>query len=167
MLFLEGRKGSHSDFTAIDLLALRSHDGGRTWSEPQVVSTQGTTAEQISIGNPCPVYDAETGRIWCSFNRDNQLVFVTYSDDDGATWSNPREITSSVRPYYFTRYWTGPGHGVQLKHGARRGRLILPSYHMALESTQGGQVSRFVLRSHMVYSDDHGESWKIGGANQL
>ena len=43
----------------------------------------------------------------------------------------------------------------------------MPSYHMALESSQGGQVSRFVMRSHMVYSDDHGESWKIGGATRL
>ena len=91
VLFLEGRKGSHSDFTAIDLLALRSQDGGRTWDKPHVVSTQGTTAEQISIGNPCPVYDLETGRIWCSFNRatsstSHSPLAIAF---DGASTSQP------------------------------------------------------------------------------
>lgn len=167
VLLLEGRKGSTSDFTAIDLLALRSRDGGRTWSKPHVVWSEGSLDDQISIGNPCPVYDETTGRLWCAFNKDNQLVFVTHSDDDGVTWSPPRDITPSVRPWRFTRYWTGPGHGLQLKHGPHRGRLILPSYHLALESHNSGAVSRFVMRAHSVYSDDQGRTWQIGQPTTL
>jgi sialidase-1 len=162
VLLLEGRKGDHSDFTAIDLIALRSRDGGRTWSKPHVVWSEGSLDDQISIGNPCPVYDEITGRLWCAFNKDNQLVFVTYSDDDGATWSPPRDITPSVRPWNFTRYWTGPGHGLHLKGGPHRGRILFPSYHMALESHNSGAVSRFSMRVHSVYSDDQGKTWQIG-----
>lgn len=162
VLLLEGRKGDRSDFTAIDLIALRSRDGGRTWSKPQVVWSEGSVDDQISIGNPCPVYDEITGRLWCAFNKDNQLVFVTHSDDDGATWSTPRDITPSVRPWNFTRYWTGPGHGLLLKHGPNRGRILFPSYHMALESHNSGAVSRFAMRVHSVYSDDQGKTWQIG-----
>jgi len=167
VLLLEGRKDAQDDFAAIDLLCLRSLDGGRTWSRPQVVHTEGAMAERISIGNPCPVYDAETGRLWCAFTRENQQVYVTHSDDAGATWTRPREITRDVRPFAWTRYWTGPGHGLQLRQGAKKGRLIFPSYHMLLEARDGGHSTAFAMRSHMVYSDDHGQTWKIGGSTQV
>src|SRR5438128_1797187 len=35
ILFLEGRKGSNSDFASSDLVAMRSTDAGQTWSKPQ------------------------------------------------------------------------------------------------------------------------------------
>ena len=37
LAFCEGRKNSRSDTGNIDLLLKRSADGGKTWSEPQVV----------------------------------------------------------------------------------------------------------------------------------
>lgn len=167
ILFLEGRKDAQDDFAAIDLLCLRSFDGGHTWSRPQVVYAEGPVSERISIGNPCPVYDADTGRLWCSFTKDNQQVFVTSSDDAGVTWAQPREITRDVRPISWTRYWTGPGHGLQLRQGPRKGRLIFPSFHMQLETRDGGHATAFAQRSHSVFSDDHGRSWKIGLDTQL
>ena len=167
VLFLEGRKDAQDDFAAIDLLCLRSLDGGHTWSRPQVVYAEGPVSERISIGNPCPVYDADTGRLWCSFTKDNQQVFVTSSDDAGVTWAQPREITREVRPISWTRYWTGPGHGLQLRQGPKKGRLIFPSFHMALEPRDGGHATVFAQYSHMVFSDDHGGTWKIGADARL
>ena len=167
VLFLEGRKDAQDDFAAIDLLCLRSLDGGHTWSRPQVVYAEGPVSERISIGNPCPVYDADTGRLWCSFTKDNQQVFVTSSDNAGVTWAQPREITPAVRPASWMRYWTGPGHGLQLTHGKNRGRLVVPSYHLELESVDGGDTSVIVMRSHMAFSNDHGQTWKIGESTKL
>lgn len=167
VLLVEGRKGINSDFAAIDLLSLRSQDGGRTWSKTQVVWSEGSTEEKISMGNPAPVYDAITGRLWCVFNRENQRVFVTYSDNAGDTWTRAREITPAVRPASWMRYWTGPGHGLQLTQGKNRGRLVVPSYHLELESADGGDTSVIVMRSHMVLSDDHGQTWRIGGSTKL
>lgn len=167
VLFLEGRKDGQDDFAAIDLLCLRSLDGGHTWSRPQVIYAEGPLSERISIGNPCPVYDAENGRLWCSFTKNNQQVFVTSSEDAGATWTKPTEITRDVRPITWTRYWTGPGHGLQLRQGPRKGRLIFPSFHQELEVRDGGHTTAFVERCHSVFSDDHGRTWKIGQSTQL
>ncbi len=167
VIFLEGRKTSPSDFGWIDLIALRSTDGGRSWGRAAVIASEGGAAEKITMGNPCPVFDAETGRLWCLYTRENQQVYALSSGDAGATWSPPREITSAVRPPQWTRYWTGPGHGLQLQHGPKRGRLIFPSYHLELVSTDGGETYLTYMRSHMVYSDDHGQTWRIGASTEL
>jgi sialidase-1 len=132
-----------------------------------VVATEGRIEEQISMGNPAPVYDAIRNRLWCVFTRENQRVFATFSDDAARTWQRPREITSAVRPPQWTRYWTGPGHGLQLRHRSRHGRLVVPSYHLELESPDGGATSVIVMRSHMLLSDDHGDTWRIGGSTRL
>ncbi len=60
LAFCEGRKNSASDTGDIDLLLKRSTDGGKTWSEPQVVWDDGPN----TCGNPCPVVDETTGTIW-------------------------------------------------------------------------------------------------------
>jgi sialidase-1 len=51
LAFCEGRKHSASDTGDVDLLLKRSEDGGRTWSEAQVLWDDGPN----TCGNPCPV----------------------------------------------------------------------------------------------------------------
>lgn len=156
LAFCEGRKTSSRDHGDIDLLVKRSADGGRTWSRQQIVYEEGGTAE-ITIGNPCPVVDGETGTIWLPFCRNNRDVLVTRSTDDGRTWSWPVEITPHVKRPDWGWVATGPGVGIQVEAGPYRGRLVIPCDHGA---TAGG---RPVKRSHVFYSDDHGRSWKLGG----
>ena len=91
----EGRKAGSGDAGDIDLLVKRSVDGGRTW-EPQGLIYEEGGAAKVTIGNPCPVVDQESGTIWLPFCRDNNDVLITYSSDDGRTWAEPREITSDV-----------------------------------------------------------------------
>lgn len=105
---------------------------------------------QGTIGNPCPVLDSQTATVWIGFTRNNQRALVTKSTDVGRTWTTPTETTDTVKPKNWNRYWTGPGHGLQLSGGAKAGRLIFPSYHIVDEG------DRRVMRSHMIYSDDHG-----------
>ena len=56
---------------------------------------------KVWIGNPTPVVDLmdpkHPGRIWLVFTRSNARMFVTSSDDNGATWSERREITPDGR----------------------------------------------------------------------
>ncbi len=151
LAFCEGRKTSRRDHGDIDLVLKRSFDGGRTWQPMQLVHEEGGTAK-ITIGNPAPVVDRSTGTIWLPFCRDNDRVFVTSSTDDGATWSVPREITNDVKRKGWTWYATGPVHGIQL----RSGRLLIPCDH---RTRNQGKVSF----SHVIYSDDHGATWKLGG----
>lgn len=153
LAFCEGRRNSRSDHGDIDLLVKRSEDGGQSWSAQRVVYSE---AGEVTIGNPCPVVDAETGTVWMLFCRDNVDVLVTHSRDDGLTWSDPIDITEDVKKKAWTWYATGPGVGIQLRNGARKGRLLIPCDHRNPEAYDCG--------SHSVYSDDGGGSWRLGGS---
>ncbi|GAF92195.1 unnamed protein product, partial [marine sediment metagenome] len=87
--------------------------------------------------------------------KDTRTVWITKSTDDGATWAEPKEITQDVKDSCWTWYATGPGHGIQLKNGS----MVIPCNH-----TVGKNFNeRHPCHSHIVYSEDHGASWKIGG----
>lgn len=162
LAFAEAR-GARSDSGNIDLVLKRSLDGGRAWSALQVVADRGTD----TIGNPCPVRDRKTGRILLplTFNPGNvteaqmigrkvearRTVYLTWSDDEGQTWVPLKEITDSVRKPHWTWYATGPGNGIQ----TRQGRIVIPSDHYA-EGTAGSV-------SHVIFSDDGGTTWQLGG----
>lgn len=158
----EGRKTSRADHGDVDLVARRSEDGGRTWSALRLVHEQGGDA-LITIGNPCPVVDQDTGVIWLPMTRDNDDVLLASSADSGKTWSEPRRITDSVKQADWTWYATGPGIGIQLTRGPHRGRLIIPCDHRVRQIADRRQSSR----SHVIYSDDHGRSWRIGGVTDF
>ncbi|MCA9069704.1 MAG: exo-alpha-sialidase, partial [Planctomycetaceae bacterium] len=155
LAFCEGRKTNRSDHGDLDLVLRRSLDQGQTWQPMQLVYEEGGT-KKITIGNACPVVDQSNGRIWLPFCRDNDDVLMTYSDDEGQTWSKPEDITSDVKRPGWTWYATGPGVGIQLKHSDHKGRLVIPCDHR--EPMDG----KMVTVSHAIYSDDHGKSWKLG-----
>jgi len=152
LAFCEGRKKSRRDDGDIDLVLKRSTDGGRTWGPLEVVHEEGGDAE-ITIGNPCPVQDRDTGVIWLPFCRNNQRAFVTHSKDDGQTWAPPVEITDVFKAFEFpwTRLATGPVNGIQ----TQAGRLVIP---MWLNTKIKGEY-----RAATAYSDDHGATWHAGG----
>lgn len=169
LAFCEGRKNSRSDSGDIDLVMRRSTDGGATWSRLAVVWSDGAN----TCGNPCPVVDETTGTIWmlmtwndgktgeravkAGYGTNSRRVFVTHSTDDGVTWSQPKNITSEVKDETWSWYATGPGAGIQLERGKHKGRMIIPCDHKSLP--EGGPQT---YHSHILYSDDHGESWHIG-----
>lgn len=154
----EGRKNNRGDRGNIDLVSRRSTDQGKTWEPMQLVHEEGGDAK-IVIGNPCPVVDHETKTVWLPFTRNNLDVFVTHSRDDGRTWSPPREITKDVKLSEWGWYATGPGNGIQLARGPHRGRLVIPCDHRIAAISDKHESAR----SHVIYSDDHGQSWKLGG----
>ncbi len=167
LAFAEARKKSCSDTGDIDIVLRKSTDNGLTWSDLMVVWDDG---ENVS-GNPAPVVDEITGdihllttwnngkdhesRIIDGTSIDSREIFHLVSTDDGETWSAPKNITRSVKKPDWTWYATGPVHGIQLKKGDSRGRLIIPCDHIEAESKK--------YYSHVIYSDDHGTTWKLGG----
>jgi sialidase-1 len=123
----------------------------------------------MTCGNPAPVFDEATGIVWLLFCMNRQdgperlifeglaprTVWVMSSADAGETWSSPLEITRSVKPERWTWYATGPGHGIQLASG----RLLVPCDHaVGVSRTHADPV-----RSHVVFSDDGGQRWQLGG----
>ena len=87
-------------------------------------------------------------------------AFVTSSDDDGKTWARARELADVRRPHWGW-YATGPGNSIQLARGARRGRIVVPANHS--DHTGGGHFSYRSYRAHVLFSDDGGTSWTLGG----
>ncbi len=163
----EGRRDGQGDTGKIDLLVKRSTDGGVTWSDQALIWADGGNV----CGNPAPIVDHETGVVWllCTWNlgsdherdiiagtsQDTRRVFVLCSEDDGLTWSEPREITDEVKLPDWTWYATGPGAGIQLRRGPRAGRLLMACDHIEKESRD--------YYSHVIMSDDHGMTWRRGG----
>jgi sialidase-1 len=168
LAFCEGRKNSSSDTGDIDIVLRRSFDNGKSWDDMRVILDDGID----TVGNPAPVLDRDTGKIWLLITRNlasgpenlivdgkaPRTVWVTYSTDDGETWADLKEITIDVKKPTWTWYATGPCHGIQLKNG----RLVIPCDHVD-GTTHDYSVSAY---SHVIYSDDHGQTWQIGGIGQ-
>lgn len=162
LAFAEGRKNSASDHGDIDIVLKRSTDRGKSWGPIQLVQDEpNNPTARIWIGNPTPIVDrldpAHPGRIWLIFTRNNAQMFVTSSDDQGRSWSARRDITSTAGNPTWSWYAAGPVHGIQLARGANAGRLVAPCDHQIKKSLSWG--------SHLIYSDDHGASWKLGAAD--
>ena len=90
--------------------------------------------------------------------KDNYL-WLSYSDDDGKTWSAPRDITPMVKANWMKFLGVGPGTGTVLRTGPHAGRIIVPTYSTNFVSHLSGSQS-----SRVIYSDDHGETWHMGEA---
>ena len=133
----------------------RSLDGGVTWSPLGLFYSNSTVDAATVIGNAAPVQDSSTGRIWVPFCRNNEEVYISYSDDDGITWSNP-----VYHPELVLDGWKwvglGPPGGIQLSSG----RLLIPSYH-----TNKFKGDGCVSKGHTLISDDHGATWSIGSSS--
>lgn len=172
LAFAERRNGLE-DHSQNDIVLKKSFDQGRSWSTLQVVADFG----QNSLTDPMAV-SLRSGRILLIFAEypagihtrnfagtqiadngydgpRNTRSYLIYSDDDGVSWSAPRDITRSIRPS--DRIAVGhPGIGIQLERGPHRGRVVLPLYHtkkLANEET--------IWTNAVAWSDDEGESWQL------
>lgn len=167
LAFAEGRRHDCGDAGDIDLVLKRSADGGRTWGPLQVINH----GNGDTHGNPAPIVDRRTGRIVLAetYNKGrtdglgcevpcDRTPHLQYSDDDGATWSAPRDLTAAVRPPQWNSWYaTGPLHGIQLTRGRHAGRLV---FGINSESYADNRVT--ANHAALVHSDDGGATWKVG-----
>ncbi|MGA0846631.1 MAG: sialidase family protein, partial [Luteolibacter sp.] len=157
--------GGHDLPGDIDVGASRSTDGGQTWEPMQVAMDMGRGAGD-GVGDPCVFVDRVTGRIWIAAlwshgnrawngsgpglepDQTGQLVLVS-SDDDGKTWSKPRNITKEVKDPAWRLLLDGPGAGITMQDGT----LVFPAQYRAADGKPW---------STLIWSKDRGETWKIG-----
>jgi sialidase-1 len=167
LAFAEGRVRGTSDTGNVDAVLKRSSDDGRTWSPLQTLWDDGDN----TCGNPCVVVDRASGRIVLLLTHNlgkdpekkiiartsvgTRTVWVLTSDDDGLTWSKPMDITPAVKKPDWSWYATGPGAGIQLAK-TKPGRLMTPCDHF-----EDGDRQSY---SHVIFSDDGGTTWSIGGS---
>ncbi len=163
----EGR-ARPNDQAENDIVFKRSLDGGRTWTPLSVLHDDGNH----SLNNPTFVQDQMSGRIFLWYQRipghlkersketatglTGENIYrnlILTSDDDGKTWSAPKDVTMSTkRPERATTIASGPGIGIQLTRGPHRGRLIIPFN----EGPYG------IWQNYAVLSDDGGKTWAFG-----
>ncbi|MGI6074523.1 MAG: sialidase family protein [Fermentimonas sp.] len=168
LAFAEGRVRNCKDEGDINLVLRRSTDNGKTWSDLIMVWDDADN----TCGNPSPVVDLETGTVhllmtWnlgedrigdinAGISKDTRRVYYTRSVDDGLTWETPKEITSQVKDPSWGWYATGPVHGIILTKEPYKGRIVVPCDYIEVGAGRKGY-------SHVIYSDDNGVTWKIGG----
>ncbi|WP_371526292.1 exo-alpha-sialidase [Streptomyces sp. NBC_01283] len=167
LAFAEGRTNDCSDAGDIDIVVKRSDDGGRTWSPLQVVNEGAGDTH----GNPAPIVDRRTGRILlaetyntgrtdggnCAVPCD-RTPHLQYSDDDGRSWSAPRDLSDQILPADWNSWYaTGPVHGLQLTRGRHAGRLV---FTVNTETWNGSRVT--ANHASLIVSDDGGDNWRIG-----
>ncbi|MFF3577980.1 exo-alpha-sialidase [Streptomyces mirabilis] len=170
LAFAEGRVHDCGDAGDIDIVVKRSTDGGRTWGPLQVVNEGAGDTH----GNPAPIVDRETGRIvlaetyntgrtdgrGCDVPCD-RTPHLQYSDDDGLSWSAPRDLSAEILPPNWNSWYaTGPVHGIQLTRGRHAGRLV---FGVNTETWNGSRVT--ANNAALITSDDGGDHWRIGASD--
>ena len=164
LAFAEGRAGG--DHAKNDIILKRSTDRGITWGSIQILDDQGGD----SLNDPMAVEirrgphrgrvvlfymsfpeGCHTNCVKPGYGSDSSRNWMMTSDDRGATWSTPRDVTEIARRP--TSSFAGsPGVGIQLVKGPHADRLVIPY--------RQGPLSR--VRIYMLYSDDGGATWTRG-----
>ena len=94
----------------------------------------------------------------CLFQHRGSHLLMLTSDDDGATWSEPIDITAQVKADWMCFLGTGPGNAIQLTGAEHAGRILVPVYY----SHEAGGTG--YLSCAAIYSDDGGASWTLGAS---
>ena len=163
--FCEGRKENRGDSGLIEILAKKSYDMGKTWSENKIAAGDNVN----TFGNCCPVVDIKSGRIHavCNFNiggvheeeirrgEGSRECFHFFSDDEGDTWSVPRNITRYAKKADWSWHAIGPCHGIQTKSG----RFVFGCNHANLSNATTSE--NYDGYSFSIYSDDNCKTFSI------
>ncbi|MFM2171275.1 MAG: hypothetical protein RI957_1504, partial [Verrucomicrobiota bacterium] len=157
----------------IDIGISRSSDGGQTWGPMIIAIDQGKDPKHgySGVGDPAILCDERTGRLWVAglWSHGNRAwngsgpglkpeetgqLLLASSDDDGATWSKPRNITGDVKQPEWRLLLNGPGAGICLRDGT----LVFAAQYRAANGTphQGKPFST------ILWSKDQGVTWHLG-----
>lgn len=155
-----GDAGAHR----IDLVARRSADGGRTWSDPVTIAEgKGTGGFSNGFGDPALAV-TQKGRIICiscagdkNFWSGQKDVAMIYSDDNGRSWSKPvnitdyhlnNEVDSVKNKLCSSGFFVTSGRGILTADGRV---MFAANYRM-----KDGRIKEYV-----IYSDDEGQTWTL------
>ncbi|HTM98630.1 MAG TPA: exo-alpha-sialidase [Pedobacter sp.] len=148
----------------IDVGMNRSTDGGKSWEPMKVIIDMGEPHENNGVGDPAVLFDPISKKIWVialwskgnrsiagskpglSEDVTGQLVVVS-SDDDGITWSKPKSITAGVKDPEWNLFFNGPGSGIAMADG----KIVFAAQYWDENA---------MPHSTLIYSADHGTTWK-------
>lgn len=142
----------------ISLAMRRSDDGGRSWSAVETLRA----VSEGGVGDASLLVDRRNGRVWCfhaygppgvGFNTGpaSLQVHAITSDNDGQTWSPPRDLTAQLRDPSWRSLFATSGTHIQ----TRRGTYLLP---LVFRDDRGA------VSACTAFSDDAGLSWRRGNS---
>lgn len=159
----EARRGKGGDWDDNDIVMRRSSDDGKTWDEQRAIVASPDYGPG-PISNFSMIADPDQNCVHALFCHNYARVFATRSDDDGASWDEPRDVTESFLPLRSAYDWkviaTGPGHGILLSGG----RMVVPLWLSDGSGTEFG-AGKLGHRPSVVasaWSDDRGATWQAG-----
>lgn len=95
------------------------------------------------------------------------------SEDDGESWREEPMVLSNVmqehidgKMYEIRGGTHGSAHGIQLKYGEHKGRLLCPARTGIGRAATFDDLKRQTYNC-AIYSDDHGETWKTANCVQV
>lgn len=163
-----------SDNDPAESVLCKSTNNGHEWKDyvkaMPIITGEGS-AEKRSSMDAVMLIDKyasspHVGRIWV-FSRDDNSNFVDanqttqyvrfimrYSDDDGATWSEPIDLTDTLlaeAPSNVKIFVPGESAGITLANGT----LVLPIYYTTTASGYNPYAG-------FIYSTDSGSTWHLG-----
>jgi len=127
----------------------RSSDGGKTWGSAITVAKAGYLGGGTTV-------DDQSGDILI-FVEDRQPpapLTVYRSHDDGKTWQAQKTVIE-VDELGNTPSMHMNEHGITLKRGKHRGRLLRPTRFYG----RGGEAEWSKQYTNAIYSDDGGKNW--------
>ena len=185
------RRDSSRDLQGnIDIGLSRSADGGNTWEPMKIILDRGNWGglpqKYNGISDPCILADTNTGTIYvaalwmhgvlddngkwidgiCDTSKEwnhqwrekgsqpgwsekqTAQFLLTKSTDDGIIWSEPINLTTMCKRPEWWLFAPAPGHGIVLNNGV----LVFPTQ---------GRDSLGKSFSNLMYSSNHGKSWKV------
>lgn len=174
----------------IDVGLSISRNGGQTWEPMKVIMDMGEYGglpnNANGIGDPAILFDNRTNTIWVSavwqYDHENKngtgwngkngvwmtsqsgftpertgQIMMVKSTDDGKTWSKPFNVTKQVKDSTWRLIFQGPGSGICMKNGT----LVFAAQYAEYIEDSGNQnnLGKQIM-STIIYSKDHGKTWK-------
>ncbi len=116
--------GQRNDPPKFYLYQVTSDDGGLTWSEPRIIATH----DQAHLCEPGIIRSPDGNQLAVLLRENSRTLnsFVMFSNDEGQTWSEPRQLPGAL---------TGDRHTAQY---GPDGRLFISFRDTCLDSPTSG-----------------------------
>ena len=134
-----------------DIRVCRSEDGGKTWGEPVTIANPGFHGGGTLV-------DETSGDILVFVEKMHPPAPLTVfrSQDDGKTWRPEIGMISPDSRGNLPSMHMNE-HGITLRHGPHRGRLVRPARYYGKRNDRAEWPNHYTTA---IYSDDHGKTWR-------
>ena len=128
----------------------RSEDGGKTWGD-EILAGKGFMGGGVTV-------DENTGDILAFVEAHHPPAPLTVyrSKDHGKTWQAQETVIHEDKNGNVPSMSMNE-HGITLRHGKHKGRLLRPSRWYAGKNEQARWPQHY---TNAIYSDDGGKTWK-------